>query len=435
MNIEDLYVWGIYSLSIIIQAYIWGQIFGWKYNGKHKQCVHGAGVILWIFLMWLVRTQIPDIKFIRFLCTFGIMWSFQILPYKGTLGKRILLTSANVLMMSLLEIGTWFLLPVLGIERSEFWQTYSAYATSLYYMFSFIYIMAIAGIVYLNKKYMKRQLLFGMIPFYQLVLALLFIKSNVYSVEQVMLLGSVTIIFDFLLDIGAVWFLSSSIRRLETEEKLAVLYKQRLYELEYYQSINHYMEEVRKIRHDFMNQIQTIYLLLKRTSKEERTNCYESRKQCSENTKKVVEQYGQNIFCDNFVLDAVLSIKERKAETCGISFLTECHMGNLSRLNGVEICSLFGNLLDNAVEACNSIPPQKAFILLRVEESKDKLYICCENSVDWMQKTKDGFWNSKKEDKKRHGLGLKILEKLIEQHNGCMKKSVQGDRVRIEINL
>ena len=65
------------------------------------------------------------------------------------------------------------------------------------------------------------------------------------------------------------------------------------------------------------------------------------------------------IYTGNRILDLILSQKRMTAQKNGIDFnvnvMPLAHLPFAER----EICSLFGNLLDNAVEACGRAPERK----------------------------------------------------------------------------
>lgn len=151
------------------------------------------------------------------------------------------------------------------------------------------------------------------------------------------------------------------IRRLDAEEKLTELYSQRQYELDYYRSGYLHMEEFRKIRHDFMNQIQTAYFLLHEENRDI-TRIRETGYREKERICQTLEACKRDNWCENPVLDAVLAIKWAEVQKKRISMEISCHVGKQCALSETEICSLFGNLLDNAIEACEKATAMRSFL-------------------------------------------------------------------------
>lgn len=118
----------------------------------------------------------------------------------------------------------------------------------------------------------------------------------------------------------------------------------------------------------------------------------------------------------------------------GIRF--DLQVSPLSRLpfGDREICSLFGNLLDNALEACervmeeektakeSTINDQKAqlWIQVKIEQKKQLLFIEIANSADQSPERKERKLLTRKKDSSLHGYGLKSVERIVEEHDGVI---------------
>lgn len=57
-----------------------------------------------------------------------------------------------------------------------------------------------------------------------------------------------------------------------------------------------------------------------------------------------------------FMADAILNSKLNTAEKLGIKLNVKANIPNVLAMSDVELCSVLGNMLDNAVEACDSLP-------------------------------------------------------------------------------
>ena len=100
------------------------------------------------------------------------------------------------------------------------------------------------------------------------------------------------------------------------------------------------------------------------------------------------------------------------------------HLPEHIPLSDIEICSVIGNLFDNAVESCKKITDTKnRYINFQVKPFNHMLSMTIENSSDGIHSIdKNGKLQSSKtvtqNESMYHGLGLRRVEEIIENHNG-----------------
>lgn len=432
---DSFYVWTLYTLHLATFAYVLGEIHGYKYAGKYRLLYRIFELICVMVIMYGYRTYWPLPNALRTVIGYIVSCSFFAIPYKGKLGRRLWMALGLTVVEAVMELLSYGILQLVGIYRGEYWYGTSAYyAISVYYMILFIGFMFVVWVEYIRKKWFKQSYLFLFFPIYQTILLAVFLLSNLRSGAVVMLIGWLTVIFEIGLDMSIIWFVNGNMKKLEAEEKLSTLYNQRQYELDYYRSMNQCMEEIRGIRHDFMNQVQTAYILLKNDNASDKlASCHTALRELTDKTHRLLKGYRQGSYCKNPVLDAILVLKEKEAVEKGINMTVGCNIGENIKMSEVEICSLFGNLLDNAIEASSKVTDDRR-ILLSIVEQADVFKIECMNTF---VPPKDGkrVWVSRKKDVEAHGLGMKMIEKICKKHNGSMEKKVQDNVVYILIAL
>ena len=91
----------------------------------------------------------------------------------------------------------------------------------------------------------------------------------------------------------------------------------------------------------------------------------------------------------------------------------------LSGFDKMDVSALFGNLMDNALEAVKEIPePEKRLINLTVEEKKGFLVIVCENRCEGERIIREGIPVTSKQDTNYHGFGTQSIRRIAEKYGG-----------------
>ena len=184
------------------------------------------------------------------------------------------------------------------------------------------------------------------------------------------------------------------------------------------------------IMHDMKNHLRTISAMIKESRLED----------CESYIGQIVGEIKKSenvVWTNHKILDLVLNMKFQEAEEAQIKVW--CQSDDLSelKLDSVEICALFANLLDNVVEAnenCSEEIERKIEIICRRQGSI--LVISISNSAeDGMESSKRMFSETTKQDKAFHGFGMFSIENIIHNHCGHLEVKIQENMVKILIYL
>lgn len=198
----------------------------------------------------------------------------------------------------------------------------------------------------------------------------------------------------------------------------ALWYEQLLTEQEqHYETLIADMEDAAKIRHDIRNQLQTVYALLQSGS-------HEQAKSQLDDIGALVNQAPS--YCANPVINALLQVKAGQYESAGVTLDCRCEVPAMIQIAGVELCSLFSNVLDNALRAAKDSGQNAPKMELRSGVQGNVLTLYCRNSCP-----------EEPEESPRpgHGLGLEILRDLAARHHGEVKTSRGGGYFTTEVQL
>lgn len=95
------------------------------------------------------------------------------------------------------------------------------------------------------------------------------------------------------------------------------------------------------------------------------------------------------------------------------------------RINEFDLCVLFGNILDNALEACGRMRSGECrFIDIQARTVKKCFLIEVKNSMDRTEKYTERFTN--KGDSQEHGIGLLNVGDAVHRYNGAMNSKAEN---------
>ena len=126
----------------------------------------------------------------------------------------------------------------------------------------------------------------------------------------------------------------------------------------------------------------------------------------------------------NKAVDALLYQKRKRAEEENVKWECDVQMPKECRINEFDLCVLFGNMLDNALEACGRIQKGECrFINIQAKTVKKCFLLEVKNSMDRTEKCEDGFTN--KGDSQERGIGLLNVSDVVNKYNGVVNTEAE----------
>ena len=107
-------------------------------------------------------------------------------------------------------------------------------------------------------------------------------------------------------------------------------------------------------------------------------------------------------------------------------------------IDDIQLCTLIGNLFDNAIEACMKIKePDKRYIDFQIKPFNCMMSIYMENSCigDYVIDKNGKLKTSKQTNIINHGIGLKRIEEIVERANGFVTLNPSNDKFEVIIQL
>ena len=179
----------------------------------------------------------------------------------------------------------------------------------------------------------------------------------------------------------------------------------------YYREKEEDEKRVRALYHDMKNHL----LILEKQNSQEV-------KQMAADLRRQISDYEDYVHTGNDFLDVIIRDKVKKAKEQGIDFLAVIDFTAGDFIEPLDISTIFGNALDNALEASVKLPPEQRLITVKAGCNHDMLMIVFENNAV-MGKMK----GTSKEDEFLHGFGIPNIRKAVEKYNGeCVIRQENG---------
>lgn len=136
----------------------------------------------------------------------------------------------------------------------------------------------------------------------------------------------------------------------------------------------------------------------------------------------------------NPVFDTILSAKLRRARQLDVRVTCVADGALLNRLHVADICTIFGNALDNALESAVMIPePEKRLIHVSVSAQKNFIFINVSNTMGTTLIESENTLLTTKKDKKNHGYGIKGIKYVVGKYGGHVSYKVEDGWFRLNI--
>lgn len=187
---------------------------------------------------------------------------------------------------------------------------------------------------------------------------------------------------------------------------------------EQYNSSKENISVVKRYCHDIKHQLQVI--------RQETDDLKRAR--YLDEIEKNVKRLDNNFDTGSPALDVILSGKARTIQSEKIQFTCMADGYLLSFMDTLDICSIFGNSLDNAIEALVQLEEtEKRLLKLSVFAKNEHLIVKVENYFKTPIIMEDGVLRTTKKDKTLHGIGITSIRQVAEKYDGAIKITTEND--------
>ena len=187
-------------------------------------------------------------------------------------------------------------------------------------------------------------------------------------------------------------------------------------------------QQAREYRHDMKQRYLLIESYLNR-------NEYEKIRELYQQSVETLTEEDNLAKTGNVSFDTIVNYKAAVAQKNHINVKLDTMIPYDMKLEDVDLYSLLGNLFDNAIEAASKVDIEEREIKLLAKMSGNNLYLEMENPYTGNLRKQGRNYLTTKGDKNEHGLGLRIVENIINRHSGQMIIDDKENYFRIKVLL
>ena len=373
----------------------------------------------------LLLTTVGQLRALMFpVCSLAMAF----LLFRGTPGRKLLAVAAELAGSLLMELMfTPLMIDLQSNDDISVW----ADPRALIYGVTFLPVlglglMLISFIFTRSKNNLSgRQLLvFSAFPITQMVceaslVTLMFTPPRYEYIPMQLIVSVLFLVSDILLYRTMV----RTEQRVQLEVENQLLEKQLDAQLAHYSDLTAQYEQIRAMRHDISHHLNTINALLQEGNRKAATEYSEQLLPM----QTYISRLGK---CQNPVVDAFLYTRVQDAQTRGVPVRADVSLPVELPVSNTDLIVAFGNLLDNALEACSGIPD--AAITLRAY--MDKGYLVIQESNPVRARQPQGKKPRRIPELER-GVGFRVLSSLAAKYDGSFRHTCENDTYTVTLLL
>ena len=194
-----------------------------------------------------------------------------------------------------------------------------------------------------------------------------------------------------------------------------------------YDNLKNRIGEVRQAKHDLRHHALLLREYLQKGKLQEMESYLEKYITSLPDTQSLV-------YCQHYAINALLGYFARQASESGIPIDVFVQLPETIALPETELSVVFGNLLENALDACREIPAGEKKIIVRGKHSMGAVYLEVSNTYSGtLRKTKAGEYLTTKVH--GQGLGLRSVSHIVQSHGGMMELETDGGIFKASVLL
>lgn len=247
-------------------------------------------------------------------------------------------------------------------------------------------------------------------------------EINVEPYGNLYLLAIVLVIIGIFIQLGAVVILLTQRNVYKEKEELTQKYLEE--QKSHYEYLEEREKETKKFRHDFRSHMELISSLARKHE-------YDKIDEYLEQMQIKVEELGNNVTVQNGIVDAILNQYYAKAVQYGIKMDVKGRFPIDFQMDVYDICTIFSNILSNAIEA--AMDAKEKYVSVECRYNERNIIIAVKNSFCSEGKNSGTWLQTQKADLDFHGFGLENIKDSVKKYNGVYNIDMKDDTFTLSI--
>lgn len=295
----------------------------------------------------------------------------------------------------------------------------------LYFLFQIIFMLFF---YFFMKRHSggidKNSLLAISIPFFIIEISFTYIvrlslnSEKAYRFNWYIELGVIIVAMLFVV---LLVYIKNYLHLREQEQQKQITIERMSRQFDYYQAKLKDEEKVRSLYHDMKNHL--LVLQGKIASPETAAMV--------EKLQSQVAMYEDYVHTGNDILDIILKEKSELARERNIALSITADLNNIDFIEPLDISTIFGNGLDNAIEASEKLSEGERAILVKAVKVQKFFSVLIENNCS--QESMNAKSRTAKQDKFFHGFGISNMRKTAEKYGGQLTTKCENGKFTLKI--
>ena len=265
-----------------------------------------------------------------------------------------------------------------------------------FFVITFVFIMGFVSFMYITVEHLNLQNV---------------ADTTIYLVTAILPVGFILIFM----------YVKNTVYLREQEQKDRIQIAQLEQQFAYYQEKLKDEEKVRSVYHDMKNHL----LVLQRQINSPETE------EMIEKLQSQVAMYEDYEHTGNDILDIILKEKSEATRKKQIALSVTADLNDVDFIEPLDISTIFGNGLDNAIEASEKLPEEQRAILVKAGKMQNFFSVLIENNC--LRESRSTKTRTTKNDDFLHGFGISNMRKAIEKYDGQLTTKCENGKFTLKI--
>jgi hypothetical protein len=207
---------------------------------------------------------------------------------------------------------------------------------------------------------------------------------------------------------------------------ILIINQQLEFQNEHYNTLQSHIAETKQARHDLRHHLSAFKAFID-SGETEKLTAY-------------INEYENSLpddtditFCENYAVNSILRHYIGMTRNVDIHVCAKLHLPENAGVSDSDLCIVFGNCIENAIEACRKIEDGEKFIKIDAGLTGEMLTITIDNSFNGAVTEINGVFMSQKREGK--GIGISSVKAVVQKYNGVARFEAKGNVFQASIML